>query len=207
MFYEYKAMAVLIYKKQKDAKFSKEIDINKEAFTYFLDGVSSTTTSRISEKSLYSQDLNSFFLYYQSFYDSTQNPKVPYLDDYTTTKIKLFDGHRFILIPFFRLSCKALEMIFNYGKDEEAYISLLFSTMSEHQIALLKLMFYYNEDESKLFITKNRVKIKNFLNPDNNKDEIKDSTIIVSIDNYISSDTMNCTKKSFIDYEIGTKVK
>ena len=219
MFYEYKAIAVLIYRKlgspslevvsnnmqdpmgvRDDEEIVKDIrtEILKDAFSIFINGVSKSATSRMKEYVDGSETLNDYFLELQHLYSKPKNGSVPYLDDYTTTNIKLFDGHRLRLISFFRLICKILELIYGDGGDEkEIYLSTLLSLLSEHQIALLKILYEYDEKEHERFITTHKEEIKSFFMDPYNMDENPEK---VCISKYIFSDIMDCSKPNFINY-------
>lgn len=224
MFYEYKAIAVLIYRKlgspslevksndmqdpmgvrDDGQEIVKDIrtEILKDAFSIFLNGVSKSATSRMKEYVDGSESLNDYFLELQSLYSKKENPSVPYLDDYTTIDIKLFDGHRLRLISFFRLICKIIELIYDDGGDDkEVYLSTLLSLLSEHQIALLKLMYLYDKGQNLRFITKNKDMIDAFFrDPYDSRIDYKK----ICINKYIFSDTLDSTKDGFVNYN--TKV-
>ena len=222
MFYEYKAIAVLIYRKlgspniitdaindmsgiREDGyttTFTKDY-IMKEAFGIFINGVSTSSTSRLSEYLNGSEDLNGYFLKLQKYYNVKQHPHVPYLDDYNTCKIKLFDGHRLRLISFFRLVCKIIELIYeDGGENKELYLSTLLSLLSEHQIALMKLIYIYDKKEHERFIMTRKKEIDAFfIGLYNENDDQKK----VCLNKYIYSDIMDCTKDKFINYEKSNK--
>lgn len=219
MFYEYKAISVLIYRKWDKPELTstkkklpgsinspeecKEIEdirceILKEAFGIFINGVSRSATSRMKEYIDGSETMNDYFLKLQNLYSKPENPSVPYLDDYETINIKLFDGHRLRLISFFRLVCKIIEFIYeDGGNDKELYLSTLLSILSEHQIALLKLLYVYDKDQNLRFIMKHKDDIESFFV--DSYDKTIDSEK-VCISKYIFSDTLDCTKKGFIDF-------
>lgn len=223
MFYEYKAICVLWYRQlgaptlvtkkeelgiKEDGGGGNAVDIRakimKDAFGIFINGVSSSSTSRLNEYIDGSEDKNDYFLKLQKLYQKPENPSVPYLDDYTTVNIKLFDGHRLRLISFFRLVCKIIEMIYNDGgNDKELYLSTLLSLLSEHQIALLKLLYVYDRDEHDRFIMKNKEFIDSFFMNQYDKNSNIDN---ICISKYIYTDIMDCTKEKFINFEKGNKV-
>ena len=145
-----------------------------------------------------SETLNDYFLELQSLYNKKKYPSVPYLDDYTTVDIKLFDGHRLRLISFFRLICKIIELIYeDGGEDKEVYLSTLLSLLSEHQIALLKLMYIYDKGQNLRFITKNKDMIDAFFtDPYDSRIDYRR----ICINKYIFSDTLDSSKEGFINY-------
>lgn len=197
MFYEYKAIIVLLNKKIEIEKKEIITDVRKEAFGIFINGVSSSSTSRMKEYLEWSDITNDYFLNLQDKYSKVNSPKVPYLADYETTNIKLFDGHRLRLISFFRLICKIIEMIYNDGGDyKELYLSTLLSVLSEHQIALLKLIYIYDRDEHERFIMSNKDLIDHFFMDQYNVEKAPEK---VCISKYIFTDIMDCTKEKFVD--------
>ena len=219
MFYEYKAIAVLIYRKQGkpmlEVTKNKEYDpwgiredgkghnirteILKEAFNIFINGVSRSATSRMKEYIDGSESMNDYFLELQNLYSKEENPSVPYLDDYETVNIKLFDGHRLRIISFFRLICKIIELIYkDGGDDKETYLSTLLSVLSEHQIALIKILYVYDKDQNFRFVMDNDGAIASFFTDQYDR-EIDYKKVCIS--KYIFSDTLDCTKDNFINYD------
>lgn len=218
MFYEYKAIAVLIYRKQGMPDLNSRItyvDVDEKqttktmkeyilshAFGIFINGVSTSSTSRLSEYLTGKETFNDYFLWLQKYFGEKENPNVPYLNDYETINIKLFDGHRLRLISFFRLVCKILELIYNDGgNDKELYLSTLLSLLSEHQIALLKLIYVYDNKEHNRFILTHKEEIDAFFTHDYDEKEP-----FVCINKYIYSKIMDCAKAEFIDYKKGNQV-
>lgn len=222
MFYEFKAIAVLIYRKQGKPTLeivkTKEQDffdiredsvgivknvreeILKEAFNIFINGVSKSATSRMKEYIDGSETMNDYFLELQYLYSKPENPSVPYLDDYKTVNIKLFDGHRLRVISFFRLVCKIIELIYKDGgneKEKETYLSTLLSILSEHQIALLKLLYIYDKDQNFRFVMDNNGDVASFFTEQYNR-ESDDKKVCIS--KYIFSNTLDCTKDDFINF-------
>lgn len=212
MFYEFKAIAVLEYRRRGKPKFKDDFagdkaneNINntrtiilKESFNIFINGVSSTSTSRMKEYIDGSETKNDYFLKLQKIYSKPENPSVPYLDDYNTTEIKLFDGHRLRLISFFRMVCKIIEFIYrDGGEDKEIYLSTLLSLLSEHQIALLKLLYVFDKSQNSQFVLTNSSEIDSFFMDkyDKNLDSNK-----MCISKYIFSSTLDCTSDGFITY-------
>lgn len=219
MFYEYKAIAVLIYRKLGRPTFDVpktemldsvrvredgdgmvadvRAEILKEAFNIFINGVSRTATSRMKEYVDGSESMNDYFLELQYLYKKPKNPNVPYLGDYETIDIKLFDGHRLRLISFFRLVCKIIEFIYqDGGDDKEIYLSTLLSLLSEHQIALLKLLYVYDKVQNSRFIVTNSWAVDSFFMDPYDGDYKK-----VCLSKYIFSETMDCTKAGFIKFD------
>lgn len=223
MLYEYKAIAVLIYRKlespnittnpMKDTLGIRENGyttnsikdyIMKEAFGIFINGVSTSSTSRLSEYLTGTEDSNDYFLWLQNYYNENSHPNVPYLDDYNTCKIKLFDGHRLRLISFFRLVCKIIELIYeDGGENKELYLSTLLSILSEHQIALMKLIYVYDNKEHERFIMTKKREIDDFFMGLHNENDTQKR---VCLNKYIYSDIMDCTKEKFINYEKANKI-
>ena len=218
MFYEYKAIAVLIYRKLGKPTFdvpkTEMLDslgvreggegmatdvrakILKEAFNIFINGVSRTATSRMKEYVDGSESMNDYFLELQNLYKKKDNPSVPYLDDYETIDVKLFDGHRLRLISFFRLVCKIIEFIYrDGGDDKEIYLSTLLSLLSEHQIALLKMLYVYDKVQNSRFVVTNNKAVDSFF-MDPYDDDKK-----VCLSKYIFSQTLDCTKAGFIKFD------
>ena len=220
MFYEFKSIAILIHRKwgkpnltngitnmtvqsnsaEECTKNGKDIreELLKEAFGIFINGVSQSATSRMKEYINGSETMNDYFFKLQNLYSNPENPNVPYLGDYETINIKLFDGHRLRLISFFRMICKIIELIYEDGKDnKELYLSTLLSLLSEHQIALLKLMYMYDKDQNMRFIMKHEKEIESFFLDPYYKDIDNDK---VCISKFIFSETLDCTKEGFINY-------
>lgn len=199
MFYEYKAIAVLL--KRKAGKCNNE-KIKKDAFSIFLNGVSRSSINRLKEYN--AVELNDYFLQKQKLYKDNLNAYVPYLDDYDTSQIRLFDGHRLRLIPFFRLVCKIIEMIYDTDvENKELYLSILLSMLSEHQIALLKIIYLYDADENVSFIIKNKKQVSSFLGIKGKEEDKENKNDDVCINKYIHSNVMNCEKDEFIDFDKG----
>lgn len=218
MFYEFKSIAVLIYRKLgmpdlnsktiyvdndgKQSTVTMREFILIQAFGIFINGVSTSSTSRLGEYLTGKEDYNDYFLWLQKYFGEKEHPNVPYLDDYNTIDIKLFDGHRLRLISFFRLICKILELIYNGGgKDIELYLSTLLSLLSEHQIALLKLIYVFDNKEHDRFILTHKEEINKFFTQKYEKENPS-----VCINKYIYSKIMDCSEEEFINYKKGIKV-
>ncbi len=218
MFYEYKSIAVLIYRKlgmpdlnsktvyvdddgNQSTLTMREFILN-QAFGIFLNGVSTSSTDRLGEYLTGKENYNDYFLWLQIYFGKKEHPSVPYLDDYNTIDIKLFDGHRLRLISFFRIICKILELIYDDGgKKTELYLSTLLSLLSEHQMALLKLIYIYDHKEHDRFILTHKKEINEFFTKEFN---IENPT--VCINKYIYTKTMDCSNKEFINYKKGNSV-
>ena len=218
MFYEYKSIAVLIYRKlgmpdlnsktvyvddeEKQSTITMREFILIQAFGIFINGVSKSSTDRLGEYLTGKENYNDYFLWLQQYYREKEHPSVPYLDDYNTIDIKLFDGHRLRLISFFRIICKILELIYNDGGDnKELYLSTLLSLLSEHQIALLKLIYVYDNKEHERFILTHKDEINKFFTQ---KYQTENPT--VCINKYIYTKTMDCSNEEFINYKKGNNV-
>lgn len=204
MFYEFKSICYYL----QNHKISESKDINtifKCAYNIFINGVSHSDTKRIKEDNrkistcFYDEfelcKINNYFYNFNQYkYLNKQNGKVQYLRDYNTLNIKLFDGHRLHLVPFYRSICIIIKYMYDeiYGnhyigcneKDTmfEFYINLLCSQLSEHQISLLKIIYVFgNSEYHKYFVENNGVKL----------------FFEVYIQNYINTTTMDCKKWNF----------
>ena len=201
MFYEFKS--ICYYLQNHKLSDSKELDtIFKCAYNIFINGVSISDTKRIREdnrkintSSYDEQELSEINNYFYNFNQyNKSNGNVQYLRDYNTINIKLFDGHRLHLIPFYRSICIIIKYMYDeiYGnhyinnseKEEkfEFYINLLCSQLSEHQIGLLKIMYIYSNCEYHKYFM-NSIGVKLFFEG--------------YIQNYINTTTMDCEKWNF----------
>ena len=196
MFYEYKAICyqVINFGAYKDIGNRRKLELD-QAFHLFLNGVSKSTISRLSEDSVNVDPnevkrMNEYLLVQQEYYmHCNMMPK--YLKDYQNNGIKLFDGHRLHLVSFYRGFCMILQYIYqavdkNIIEDIMVYRNLLLSQFSEHEIALLRIMYLYGQKQSLMFIQKcyrNRI------------DRFFKKTLM----NYIVSETMNSESNGFID--------
>ncbi len=199
MFYEYKALCYQIHIKGVFNGMEDRCDREKQqAFRLFLNGVSSSSVSRLHEecpsidlKKI--QTLNDELLAEQeNALISEKRPK--YLRDYSQKGICLYDGHRLRLVPFYRGFCMTLQYVYRNidegainEKDLELYRNLLLAQLSEHEIALLKVMFVYGKNEN-----------LGFLIPEY-EDRVHDF-FSNTLSGFVISKTMNCEHPEFIDY-------
>lgn len=212
MFYEYKAiyMILLLIQKMKKIEIPENILLHKVAFDIFLNGVSKTSTSRMKEngdpdkrqeEDRLKDVANNVLLKIQQkrmkrcFF-------IPYLGDYHKPGIKMFDGHRCRLIPFYRMFYKIVEYVFrnkkliNDGKQDKQhkfYIDMLLSQLSEHEISLLKIMHKFDQNENEYFQKSEED------SPEENYQKELDNFFNDEINKYIYSDIMNVEKEKFID--------
>ena len=199
MFYEYKALCYQLHIKEVFVGTEDRISIEKHfAFSLFLDGVSSSSMARLTEDNSgvdlqNLKKLNDELLAEQeNALLSNKRPK--YLRDYTEKGIKLYDGHRLRLVPFYRGFCMTLQYMFRNidegainSKDIELYRNLLLSQLSEHEIALLKIMFIHGKNENLGFVRPEyEPRVRDFFSKD--------------ISELIQSKTMNCEHPEFVDY-------
>ena len=196
MFYEYKAMLYYIHSTNKYKDYPNRIDIEKiKAFDVFINGVSASSTSRLEEKNKDEKiiiDLNNEFVNLQKTYLKNFDKPI-YLKDYKGKKIKMFDGHRLRLIPFYRNFFIALQYIYKnlngseFVDEIDFYTKTLLSQMSEHELALIYLIFNFGMVEGSDFILKgNEEYIMQFMNK--------------KFPDYFKSTTMNCLKDGFIRF-------
>ena len=197
MIYEYKAMLYYIHSTNKYKDDPNRIYIEKtKAFDLFINGVSASSTSRLEEKNKDEKiiDLNNKFVNLQETYLKIFDKPI-YLKDYKGKKIKMFDGHRLRLIPFYRNFFIALQYIYKnlngseFVDEIDFYTKTLLSQMSEHELALIYLIFNFGKVEGWDFILKdNEEYIKQFMNK--------------KFPDYFTSKTMNCLKDGFMDFPI-----
>ncbi len=199
MFYEYKALCYQLHAKDVfKGVDDRETQEKHQAFGLFINGVSCSSMSRLLEESPTAnveklKKLNDELLQDQKK-ALESSIELKYLRDYTTSGIKLFDGHRLHLVPFYRSFCMNMEYVYrnvNEGivkeKDVYFYRDLLFSQMSEHEMALLKIMYTYGAGRDVDFIhPKYKARAKNFF-----------ETVLPQ---FLKSKTMNCVDIGFIDY-------
>jgi len=132
------------------------------------------------------------FLTLQNVY--LQNGDKPkYLKDYGGANIKLFDGHRLRLISYYRTVCTIIQYVYqnidNGSITEEEidiYRNILLSQLSEHEIALLKIMYKFDKLQNVEFI----------LPQYNKRVEV---FFEKTLSQYIVSKTMDCDSPKFID--------
>lgn len=199
MFYEYKTLCYQLHVKEVFASAEDRLSIEKQqAFHLFLNGVSSSSISRLTEDTpdidpIKLKRLNDELLAEQeNALLSNKRPK--YLRDYSEKGIKLYDGHRLRLVSFYRGFCMTLQYMFRNtdegaikGKDIDLYRNLLLSQLSEHEMALLKIMFIHGKKENLGFILPEyEPRVRDFFS---NK-----------MSEFIKSKTMNCEHSEFIDY-------
>lgn len=198
MFYEFKALCYIIHKNGLYKDFEdderKKLEYS-QAFHLFLNGVSKSSVSRITEDSGIDisevTKLNQYLLNKQkNHYQKGTMPK--YLKDYSNKGIILFDGHRLYLIPFYRSFCMTLQFLFKavdqkiVEQQQSLYLNILLSHFSEHEIALLRIMYLYCQEQNDMFIEdcyKKRV----------------DYFFKEIMQQYIVSKTMNSEQSGFID--------
>lgn len=198
MFYEFKAIYYLVHisnvyeECQNRKKYEQE-----QSFYLFLNGVSKSSISRLSETCSKIQkkkveELNEVFLKLQSVY-LKNGDKPKYLKDYGDANIKLFDGHRLRLISYYRTVCTIIQYVYQninnesiVDKEKDIYRNILLSQLSEHEIALLKIMYKFDGLQNVEFILpqyKERV----------------DVFFTKTLSQYIISKTMDCDAPKFID--------
>ena len=196
MFYEYKA---IFYQIVKFGAYDNMPDRRKleldQAFHLFLNGVSKSSISRLSEDSKgidleEIKHMNEYLLTQQDYYISSgKMPK--YLRDYANNGIRLFDGHRLYLVSFYRSFCMTLQYLYQ-ALDQKAiekeilYRNILLAQLSEHEIALLRIIYLYGKDQNLMFIE------------DCYKDRV-DTFFKKTLLEYIVSKTMNSEAEGFID--------
>ncbi len=196
MFYEYKAIYYLIVRfgTYKSHPERQKLELY-QAFHLFLNGVSRSSISRLSEKSdgidlEEVKRMNEYLLTRQEYFlRSGTMPK--YLMDYDNVGIKLFDGHRLFLVSFYRSFCMTLQYLYKSIDKKEIdnltlYRNILLAQLSEHEIALLRIIYLYGQDENLMFIEDcYKQRIKNFFK----------KTLL----EYIVSKTMNSEADGFVD--------
>ncbi len=196
MFYEYKAIYYLIVKFGAYKKYQnrKNLELN-QAFHLYLNGVSRSSISRLTEncQGIDLEDIrhmNDFLLTRQEFFlRSGTMPK--YLRDYDNVGIKLFDGHRLFLVSFYRSFCMTLQYLYKSVDEKQIdnmllYRNILLAQLSEHEIALLRIIYLYGQDENIMFVEDcYKERVKNFF----------ENTLL----EYIVSKTMNSEDNGFVD--------
>lgn len=196
MFYEFKAICYLVitFGAYENLNNRRILELT-QAFFLFINGVSSSSVSRLTENSKdvdieEVKRMNAFLLAQQAYYiNSGKMPK--YLKDYHNDGIKLFDGHRLHLVSFYRAFCMTLQYLYkamdeNVVVDYVLYRNILLAQFSEHQIALLRIMYLYGKDENLMFIQKRyKKRVRKFFTK--------------TMKNYIKSKTMNSEDEGFID--------
>lgn len=196
MFYEYKALCyqIISFGMYKEIKDRRKYEL-EQAFHLFLNGVSKSSISRLSEESKgidkgEVKHMNDYLLTQQEYYiHSGKMPK--YLMDYHNNGIRLFDGHRLYLVSYYRSFCMTLQYLYK-SIDHKAvtndilYKNILLAQLSEHEIALLRIMYLYGKDQNLMFIDKcYRKRMDTFFK----------ETLL----EYIASETMISESAGFID--------
>ena len=198
MFYEFKAIYYLVHISNvyKGCHDRKKYEL-EQSYYLFLNGVSKSSISRLSEtcsdklqKKI--KELNNVLLLLQeSFLINGGKPK--YLKDYGNANIKLFDGHRLRLISYYRTVCTIVQYVYqniqNQSiKEEEknVYRNILLSQLSEHEIALLKIIYKFDKLQNVKFIL-------------SEYEQLVDCFFSKTLSQYIVSETMNCDSDRFID--------
>lgn len=196
MFYEFKAICyqVINFGVYKDLENRRELELN-QAFYLFLNGVSKSSISRLSDESAHVDKeevkrMNEYLLAQQEYYIRC-NKMPKYLKDYQNNGIKLFDGHRLYLVPFYRAFCMTLQYLYkacdeSVVHDVMLYRNILLAQLSEHEIALLRIIYLYNKEQNIMFIDEcYRDRVDNFFK----------NTLL----KYIVSKTMNSDSNGFVD--------
>lgn len=199
MFYEFKAILYLLYKSNVFGKLSNRGEIElAQAFHLFLNGVSKSSMSRILEKlSMKEKEkikkINIILLKYQSKIRENKIEKPKYLKDYGEREILLFDGHRLRLVSYYRTACMLIQYIFKSFEEKSInekerlfYLNLFLSQLSEHEIALLRIIYLFDFKDNEIFILENYQSEVNIF-------------FRVELLKYIKSKTMNIEHNEFID--------
>ncbi|MBR2475331.1 MAG: hypothetical protein IKB57_02130 [Bacteroidaceae bacterium] len=196
MFYEYKAICFQIakYGVYENMPERRKLELD-QAFHLFLNGVSKSSISRLSEESKGIElekikQMNEYLLSQQEYYIT--NKKMPkYLMDYNNNGIKLFDGHRLYLVPFYRSFCMTLQYLYKSADQKSIdninlYRNILLAQFSEHEIALLRIIYLYGRNQNLMFI-------------EECYKERMDTFFRETLLDYIISKTMNSESEGFID--------
>lgn len=171
MFYEYKAICYLLQGEVKEHYSDKIIDkmsLKGLAYNFFINGVVDSLTNRIKEENktnLTAEDLekiNKILLAKQEEVANKENIQhiiMPmYIQDYKPG-ITIFDGHRLRLTPYFRVVCTCIEYLYETlepkedSKQFEFYRNAFISHFSEHELALLLIIYEFASTDTKEFIT------------------------------------------------------
>lgn len=196
MFYEFKAICyqIITFGAYENLENRRDLELN-QGFYLFINGVSSSSLSWLTanSKNVDIEEVkraNGFLLNQQAYYiKSGKMPK--YLRDYHNDGIKLFDGHRLHLVPFYRAFCMTLQYLYkaideNVVVDDVLYRNILLAQFSEHEIALLRIIYLYGQDENLMFIQERyKKRIEEFFTDTMKK--------------YIVSKTMDSQDAGFID--------
>lgn len=194
MFYEYKALYYIIRKGEYLHDIQNEGKRKNEeymlAFSIFLNGVSESSTYRLSNEvedtvKPHVLKLNQELLLIQCQIMNGETTFPKYIKDYQGKKLRIFDGHRLRLIPYFRMSCMVTQYILKLEnkEDRKFYLNVFLSHFSEHQLGLLYLMGCSDEFESFAFIDE---KVKAFLSSEGFQKS------------YLSANTMRFDNNNFI---------
>lgn len=202
MFYEYKCIALLTYNYLIKKKMTSLANTNNrkyvltQAYNIFINGISKTTNAKIKENARFGDILGNYFLKTRDGLEKTPKP-VPYLTDYPTEDILLFDGHRLRIIPFFNSVCKLIEFVYRSPsiKDDEKglYLDMMFSHFSEHEMALLKIVYRFE------FLKNGKKEDIKFLDP--LYAQSVNRFLDTGINKYISPN-MNCDNPNFLNVGI-----
>ena len=196
MFYEYKAIfyQIMTFGVYKNVDHKRELELD-QAFHLFLNGVSKSSISRLSkEAGNVDTDeikrMNEFLLLQQEYYRRC-NKMPKYLKDYQNNGAKLFDGHRLHLVSFYRSFVMTLQYLYkavdlSIISDIKLYRNILLAQLSEHELALLRIMYLYGNNQDLMFIH------------DAYKSRI-DTFFKTTLLEYIVSETMNSESEGFID--------
>jgi hypothetical protein len=168
MFYEFKAILFFVIKSNvfKGKRDRKKLELSL-AYVFFVDGASYSSIDRvISDFKCRNKDfnltknirnkineINDLLLEKQkeSLIEEAE-VGVFMLYDYRNRKIKYFDGHRCRLISYFRNFCMVIDHLNNNGeKDTDSnvpfYIKTLRYHLSEHELALMWIVFIHGDEE------------------------------------------------------------
>lgn len=197
MFYEYKAIAVQVYKNGlfRDDQVGNGLTERelKVAFSLFLNGVSRSSTSRLKENSSDEDKIKLINNRLSDLQDDGVEQGIKYLMDYRDKHVKLFDGHRLRLVSYFRTVCMIIQYVVQSIKKDDLdgglkdfYLRLFLAQLSEHQISMLYLVYLYDLNENKDFIL------------DEYKEEV-DLFFKETLPPFIKSTTMDPTHPAFVD--------
>lgn len=171
MFYEFKAILYVVMKAklyaQKSDSERKQLEF-AQSYHLFINGVSETSIARLlsdvpgeCRSSIYAINTELLDLQKKALQHDID---ILFLMDYKKRKIKRFDGHRVRLVSFYRHVCLIVQYIYEgtnkgikTGKggnkdlitadDREFYLHLICSQLSEHELALLLIMYEYGREE------------------------------------------------------------
>ena len=174
MFYEFKAILYYVKKADLYEGNRKEIWELYLAYYLFIDGASRSSIERlqvdIPEMCKHCKngiqsilELNDELLNLQDAILNQKEKKredrisIYMLCDYKEKAIKYFDGHRHRLVPFYRSLCMIIQYIYtgeeaetddtNRIKERTFYLHILCSQLSEHELALLLIMYSFGNKE------------------------------------------------------------